>query len=131
MSTNEQMLEELRKIREALVPPPPPPPTEKGLWQEFKEFLEQYKVMGLAVAFIMGLYLGQLVQALVTAWITPIINVILISIGLLTPDQVALNPSAYPLTFNPTLFISALITFLIVAVVIFIIVKFTKRIGLK
>ncbi|TRO49319.1 large conductance mechanosensitive channel protein MscL [Candidatus Bathyarchaeota archaeon] len=125
------MLEELRKIREALVPPPPPPPTKKGLWQEFKEFLEQYKVMGLAVAFIMGLYLGQLVQALVTAWITPIINVILISIGLLTPDQVTLNPSAYPLTFNPTLFISALITFLIVAVVIFIIVKFTKRIGLK
>ena len=120
MSTNEQMLEELRQIREALVPKPPPP-EKKGLWQEFKEFLDQYKVMGLAVAFIMGLYLGQLVQALVTAWISPIINVILLAIGLLTPDQILLNPSAYPLTFNPTLFISALITFLIVAIVIFII----------
>lgn len=131
LSTNEQMLEELKQIREALVPPPPPPPEKKGLWQEFKEFLDQYKVMGLAVAFIMGLYLGRLVQALVTAWITPVINVVLLAFGLLTPDQVLLNPSAYPLAFNPTLFISELITFLIVAVVIFVLVKFTKRIGLK
>lgn len=131
MSTDEKMLDELKQIREALVPPPPPPPEKKGLWQEFKDFLDQYKVMGLAVAFIMGLYLGRLVQSLVTAWITPIINVILLTLGLLTPDQVLLNPSAYPLTFNPTLFISELITFLIVAVVIFILVKFTKRIGLK
>ena len=131
MSTNEQMLEELKQIREALVPPPPPPPEKKGLWQEFKEFLDQYKVMGLAVAFIMGLYLGRLVQALVTAWITPIINQILLGSGLLSITTIQLNPSAYPLTFNPTLFISELITFLIVAIVIFILVKFSKRIGLK
>ncbi|MFX1318042.1 MAG: MscL family protein [Promethearchaeota archaeon] len=131
MSTNEQMLEELRQIREALVPKPPPPPEKQGLWQEFKDFLDQYKVMGLAVAFIMGLYLGRLVQALVTAWITPIINQILLVLGLLSLATVELNPSAYPLTFNPTLFISEFITFLIVAVVIFILVKFTKRIGIK
>jgi large conductance mechanosensitive channel len=130
MSTNEQMLEELKQIREALVPPPAPP-EKKNLWEEFKEFLDQYKVLGLTVAFIMALYLGRLVQALVTAWITPVINVILLSLGLLTPDQVLLNPSAYPLAFNPTLFISELITFLIVAVVIFILVKFTKRLGFK
>jgi large conductance mechanosensitive channel len=131
MATNEQMLEELKKIREALAPPPPPPKEKKGLWQEFKDFLEQYKVMGLAVAFIMGLYLGRLVQALVTAWITPIINQVLLTLGLLSIATIQLNPSAYPLTFNPTIFISELITFLIVAVVIFVLVKFTKRIGLK
>jgi large conductance mechanosensitive channel len=131
MSTDEKMLEELKQIREALVPSPPPPPEKMGLWQEFKDFLDKYRVMGLAVAFIMGLYLGRLVQSLVTAWITPIINITLLSLGLLTPDQVLLNPSAYPLAFNPTLFISELITFLIVAVVIFILVKFTKRIGIK
>ncbi len=126
------MLEELKQIREALVPPPsPPPPKKEGLWQEFKEFLDSYKVMGLAVAFIMGLYLGRLVQALVTAWITPVINAVLLALGLLTPGQILLNPSAYPLTFNPTLFISELITFFIVAVVIFILVKLTKRLGIK
>ncbi|MFX1565312.1 MAG: MscL family protein [Promethearchaeota archaeon] len=126
------MLEELKQIREALVPPPSPPsPKKEGLWQEFKEFLDSYKVMGLAVAFIMGLYLGRLVQALVTAWITPVINAVLLALGLLTPGQILLNPSAYPLTFNPTLFISELITFFIVAVVIFILVKLTKRLGIK
>jgi large conductance mechanosensitive channel len=131
MSTNEQMLEELKKIREALVPAPPPPPEKKSLWQEFKEFLDQYKVMGLAVAFIMALYLGRLIQALVNAWISPVINVVLLSIGLLSIDQVLLDPSSYPLFFNPTLFISELITFIIVALVIFILVKFTKRLGIK
>ncbi|MFW9831393.1 MAG: MscL family protein [Candidatus Thorarchaeota archaeon] len=131
MSKEEQMLDELKQIREALVPKPPPPPGKRNLLQEFKDFIMEYKVMGLAVAFIMALYLGRLVQALVTAWITPIINIILISIGLLNIDQVLLTPSAYPLAFNPTLFISELITFIIVAFVIFLLVKLTTRLGIK
>jgi hypothetical protein len=56
----ELMLDELKKIRELLAAKPaPPPPAPKGLWNEFKSFIESYKVMGLAVAFILGLYLGQ------------------------------------------------------------------------
>ncbi len=130
LSTDDKILEELRQIRKALVPPPQPKPEKEGLWQEFKDFLDKYKVMGLAVAFIMGLYLGRLVQALVIAWISPIINQVLLLTGLLTITQIQINPSAYPLFFNPTLFISEMITFLIVALVIFILVKFSKRIGL-
>ena len=37
-------------------PPAPAPP--KGLWNEFKDFLGKYKVFGLAVAFILAVYLG-------------------------------------------------------------------------
>ncbi|MBK5134247.1 MscL family protein, partial [Candidatus Bathyarchaeota archaeon] len=67
MSKEEQMLEELKQIRELLAAKPaPPPPPPKGMWNEFKSFIENYKVMGLAVAFILGLYLGQLVQSMVT-----------------------------------------------------------------
>jgi hypothetical protein len=33
-------------------PAPPSPPPPKGLLNEFKAFLSQYKVMGMAVAFI-------------------------------------------------------------------------------
>jgi len=55
MSTEQKMLDELKKIREALEPKPAPPPP-KGLWAEFKNFIENYKVLGLAVAFIMGVY---------------------------------------------------------------------------
>jgi large conductance mechanosensitive channel len=116
------MLEELKQIREALVKAPPPPSEKKNLWQEFKEFLDQYKVMGLAVAFIMALYLGRLVQQLVNSFITPILSFIFVSVGWEIPP---------PIGFTPTLFIQELITFLIVALVIFILVKFTKRLGIK
>ncbi|MFX1418949.1 MAG: MscL family protein [Promethearchaeota archaeon] len=130
MSTENEMLEELKKIREALVPPPPPPPP-KNLLQEFKEFIKKYKVMGLAVAFIMALYLGRLVSSVVTAFISPILNNLFLLIGFLDSAVVAADPASYPLFFNVTLFISELITFIIVAFVIFVLVKLTKRIGIE
>ena len=69
------MLKELTKIRELLTPKPTsPPPPPKGLWNEFLDFLSKYKVMGLAVAFIMAIYLGGLVQSLVKDLIIPVIG---------------------------------------------------------
>ncbi len=121
LSNDEKILEELKQIREALVPPPPPPPEKKSLWQEFKEFLDKYKVMGLAVAFIMALYLGRLVQQLVNSFITPILSLVFVSVGWEAPPIAA---------FTPTLFIQELITFIIVAFVIFVLVKLTKRLGI-
>ncbi|MFW9986263.1 MAG: MscL family protein [Candidatus Odinarchaeota archaeon] len=122
MSKEDQMLEELKRIREAVEPAPPKPPEKKNLWQEFKDFLKEYKVMGLAVAFIMALYLGRLVSQLVASFITPILSIIFISVGWEAP------PIA---PFTPTLFIQELITFIIVAFVIFILVKITARLGIE
>ena len=118
------MLEELRKIRQLLEPKlaPAAPPTPKGIREEFMHFLSEYKVMGLAVAFILGLYLGALVQALVNDLIMPIIT-------LATP-----NISWEAITFGPFRvghFIGAIITFIIVTFVIFIIIKITTKMGLK
>ncbi len=132
MPQEKQMLEELVRIREAVEPKPVPPPTPpKNLLDEFKDFLKQYRVMGLAVAFIMALYLGRLVQALVTSFISPILNVLFLAIGFLAWQAVIDNPAGYPTAFNPTLFISELITFLIVAFVIFMLVKITTRLGIE
>lgn len=122
MSKEDQMLEELKRIREAVEPAPPPPPEKKNLWQEFKDFLKEYKVMGLAVAFIMALYLGRLISQLVGSFITPILSIIFVTLGWEVP------PIA---PFTPTLFIQELITFLIVAFVIFILVKITSRLGIE
>jgi large conductance mechanosensitive channel len=115
------MLTELRKIRELLEKPPPPPPVH-GLLQEFKAFLKQYGVLGLAVAFILGVYLGALVKALVGDLILPII-------GLVMPgtDLTNLKPIFSGQTFAIGDFLNAVITFLIVALVIFLIVKIAKR----
>jgi large conductance mechanosensitive channel len=126
MSKDEKMLEELKRIRELLEPKPAPPPP-KGLWKEFMDFISKYKVMGLAVAFILGLYLGQLVQALVKDFIMPII-------GLAVPGMKNLASLYYTVSnqiFGIGDFLSALITFIIVAFVIFLIVKITKKWGIE
>ncbi len=73
MSKEDEMLVELRKIREAVEKAPPPTPP-KGLWNEFKDFLSKYKIFGLAIAFIIALYLGTLVQALVKDLLLPAIG---------------------------------------------------------
>ena len=73
MDNEDQMLEELKKIREVVKKAPPAAPP-KGLWNEFKEFLKSFKVLGLAVAFVLGLYLGALVQAVVKDFIIPLLG---------------------------------------------------------
>ncbi|MDG7007484.1 MAG: MscL family protein [Nitrososphaerota archaeon] len=112
-------------------PAPPAPPAPKGLAAEFKAFLQNYKVLGLAVAFILGLYLGQLVQALVNDLIMPIIT---IATG--GAPLKACSPGATPVPawqcitagpFLTGLFLGTLLTFLIVVFAIFLIVKLAKR----
>jgi large conductance mechanosensitive channel len=127
MTTEEEMLKELKEIREALTAKPaPPPPAPKGLWNEFKGFIETYKVMGLAVAFIMGVYLGLLVQSLAKDLLLP-------AIGLVLPvsDLASLQYTVEEQIFGVGNFLVALITFIIVAFVIFLIVKITKKWGIK
>jgi large conductance mechanosensitive channel len=121
MSKEDKMLEELKRIRELLETKPPPPPP-KGLWNEFMDFLSKYKVMGLAVAFIMAIYLGTLVKALVDDFVMPIVTLVMPGIEW---ETIVAGP------FRIGHFIGALITFLIVAFVIFVLVKVTKRWGIE
>lgn len=107
--------------------PAPPPPPPKGMWNEFKTFLENYKVMGLAVAFIMGVYLGGLVQSMVKDLLLPAIGLALPGLS----DVASLQYSSGEQVFGVGNFLVALITFIIVAFVIFIMVKVTKRWGIQ
>jgi len=123
------MLEELRKIRALLEPKPAPPAAAppKGVWAEFKDFISKYKVMGLAVAFIIGLYLGGLVQSLVKDLLLP-------AIGLAIPGLQDLATYTVPVmnqSFGIGSFLVALITFVIVAFVIFLLVKVSKKWGME
>ena len=125
MSKEDEMLAELRQIRGALVPAPPPKEQDKKmkLVDQFKAFLKEYKVMGLAVAFIMGLYLGALVKSLVDNLVMPIVE--LFTPSGFTWETFTLGP------FRVGAFIGDLITFIIIALVIFLIVKLTTKLGLK
>ena len=115
------MLEELKRIRELLEPKPAPPPP-KGMWAEFMDFISKYKVMGLAVAFIMGIYLGALIKALVDDLIMPIVQLAMPGIAW---EEITAGP------FRIGHFVGALITFIIVAIVIFFLVRITKRWGIE
>jgi len=121
MSKEDKILDELKKIRELLTPKPAPPP-RKGLWKEFMDFLSKYKVMGLAVAFIMAIYLGALVKALVDDLVMPIVTLVMPGVEW---ETIVAGP------FRIGHFIGSLITFVIVAFVIFVIVKVTKRWGIE
>lgn len=137
LSTEEQMLTELRMIREQLVPKVEEPEEEliegkakklkvvRSFYDDFVEFLKKYKVFGLAVAFIMAMYVGDLVQALVADIILPILLYIP---GLNQLDKIVDWTVGNFLIGH---FLVATITFLIVALVIYLMVKISKKIGLE
>ena len=128
MAKEDEMLEELKNIRKLLEPKPAPPAAApKGIWGEFMDFISKYKVMGLAVAFIIGVYLGAVVLALVKDLIMPIIGLAMPGLG---------DLASYIVTFSDQKFgigdfLVAVITFIIVALVIFLLVKVTKKWGIE
>ena len=92
---------------------------KKSLIEEFKEFIDKGNAMDMAV----GVTIGGAFTAIVTALTTDIINplITLLSGGVAGEDGVAI-----PLTvagFNIGSFISAIINFLLIALVVFLLVK--------
>jgi large conductance mechanosensitive channel len=130
MSIEQEMLEELRKIREAVTPKPQPPPTPpKGIWAEFLDFIGKAGVLGLAVGFIMGTYIGKVVSALVSDIIMPIPGALVGSGD--WRNAVVQIPIGNGMTFGIGDFVSVIIDFLIVSIVIFFIAKYAKKSGIK
>ena len=128
MAFNQEALEELKKIREALTPKPEPPPP-KGLWAEFMDFIGKAGVLGLAIGFIMGTYIGKVVSALVQDIIMPVPGAF-VSGGEWRKAIISI-PVGQGLNFAVGDFVGVVIDFLIVAVVIFMIAKYARKMGLK
>ena len=124
MANEDDMLEELKKIRELLTPKPEPPKEKpKNLAMEFLAFIKKYKVLGLASAFIIGLAVNTLILALAQEIITPII-------GFAIPHFTDIQNFKIG-NFGIGVFISAAINFVIIAFIIFLIIKFAAKIGLE
>jgi large conductance mechanosensitive channel len=123
----EKMLEELAKIRAAVEPAPAPLPTPapKGFVAEFMAFLNTYGVIGLAIAFIIGGAAGALVSALVGDILMPVIT-FFIPGGAWREAVLILGPIQLGIGH----FIGVLIDFLVIAIVIFYMMKQLKKTGL-
>jgi large conductance mechanosensitive channel len=95
---------------------------KKGFVQEFMDFLMKYQVVGLAVAFIIGAAATKMVTATVNDIIMPVI-------GALIPggDWRTTVVQAGPIKLLVGDFIGAIIDFVIIALVVFLVVKYMMK----
>ena len=100
----------------------------KKFFQEFKEFINKGNVLGLAVGVIIGGAFSTITTSLTNDIIMPIVSIFLGGVDFSTmsvalPTFYAVAEDAAPNTLNYGSFISAVINFLILALVVFCIVK--------
>jgi len=94
------------------------PKAQKGFARGFMDFIQQYHVIPLAIAVVLGNAVNDVVKVLVDGVITPFI-------ALMVPSETL---QTYELTINHSTFklgavLSAVISFMVVAAVIYIFVK--------
>jgi large conductance mechanosensitive channel len=106
------------------------------MFKEFKEFIMRGNVLDLAVGIVIGAAFGKIVTSLVTDILMPPIGVVMgkVDFSNLFIDlsghgypSVAAAKAAGAATINYGLFLNTLVDFLIVAFVIFLVVKQANR----
>ena len=100
----------------------------KKFFQEFKEFINKGNVLGLAVGVIIGGAFSTITTSLTNDVIMPIVSIFLggvdfSSMSVALPTFYTVAEDAVPNTLNYGNFISAVVNFLILALVVFCIVK--------
>lgn len=109
---------------------------KKGFWKEFKEFIARGNVLDMAVGIIIGGAFTAIITALVSGVLTPLLQMIGVGedgFGIL---QVVLRDAkvvdgavvAEAVVLDFGIVISAIITFLLTALVLFLIVRSVNRI---
>lgn len=92
------------------------------MWNDFKKFIARGNVLDLAVAVILGAAFGAIVSSLVDDIIMPLIGIVL---GGIDFSGLAIEFGNATVTYGN--FIQALINFLIIAFVIFWLVRLAER----
>jgi large conductance mechanosensitive channel len=90
--------------------------------KEFKDFLKEYKVIGLAVALIIGLAATTFVKAIVDDIVMPIITPFIPGGAWQTATF-----SMGPIIISWGHFLGALINFIVIAFVVFLIAKYALK----
>ena len=105
-----------------------------GMVSEFKEFISKGNVLDLAVGVVIGAAFGKIVTALVDGIIMPLVGVLLGGVSVsdwkyvLKPESVdAAGAKVAEVAVRYGAFIQTLIDFLIIAFVIFLVIKAYNR----
>jgi len=115
----EKVKQDIKRISENSVVQKP-----AGFFKEFREFLEEYKIIGLAIAFIMGAAATVFVKAIVDNFIMPLITPFIPGGSWQTATF-----SIGPVIIGWGALLGAMINFLAIALVVFLIAKLVLREG--
>ena len=101
--------------------------TKKGFFKEFKEFIARGNVLDMAVGIIVGGAFTAIVTALVSGILTPLLQSIGANEATFGALQIVLNKAAVengadPIILDFGIVISAVITFLLTAFILFLII---------
>jgi large conductance mechanosensitive channel len=97
-------------------------PPKKGMWQEFKEFLNQGDFLTIAVGLIFALYVKAIVDSLLLGVIYPIIAAIFGK-----PDFRQIGFDIGDARISIGLVIDAIVSFIVVGLILFLLVKGWNR----
>lgn len=98
----------------------------KKIFEEFKQFIERGNVVDLAVGVVIGSAFSKIVTSVVNDLLTPTIGILL---GGLDFSDISLTVKDSTINFG--LFINNVIDFFIIAVCVFILVKFINKLTKK
>ena len=102
----------------------------KKLWTEFKEFINRGNAMDLAVAVVIGAAFTAIINSVVGDLVTPLISLITFNVDF-SSLEFAVGDSEYGAVFTYGHLIQALISFIITAIVIFLMIKGVNTLAKK
>lgn len=102
----------------------------KGFIKEFKEFISRGNVMDMAVGVIIGGAFTAIVNSLVNDIVMPLLSLITGGFDF-TALKIVLGEGEKPATLNYGAFISAIINFLLIALVIFWVIRTINKVAKK
>lgn len=111
--------EKVKKVKEKAAEKP------KQQASGFREFLTQYSVIGLAVGLVLGTQIKALVDQLIASFINPVLGLVLPGKGDLSEKVFAWTVPTLEkeATFSYGAFLYVLLSFIVVALIIFYLVK--------
>ena len=97
-------------------------PAKKGVWQEFRDFINKGDFITIAVGLLLALYIKEIVDSIIRGILTPIIAAIFGK-----PDLFDIGFDIGDSRINIGLVINAITQFIVIAFLLFLIIKLWNK----
>lgn len=121
-----QVLKRVEKAKAQLEKIPTEKLKEKRPLSGFADFVREQGVMGLAIGFVLGTQTKTLVDQIVASFINPLLGLVLPGTGALSVRTFSLTMGGQTADFRYGAFLFQLITFVLVAAVVYFVFKALK-----